>query len=150
MGWYGIPSGVCQKDRRGGINRKRTLDEEMTSKGGFPLMSTMRGTVWYAVYQPIDGKPFGLVCLTHIRDGEFSYKPLDETMAPICHAMPTSYLDYLDRHAPIDGDRQCDEWAKEWRNACRQENERKRKRRAERAEFRSWLKGWKEQHPEFS
>lgn len=148
MGWYGIPSGACRKDRRGGVNRKATLDEEMTSRHGFPLMSTMRGTVWYAVYQPTDGKPYGLVCLTHIRNGEFSYKPMDETMAPVYYAMPTSYLDYLDEHAPTDGETQFARWARQWRAKCREENQAKSRQRARRREFRKWLRGLREAHPE--
>lgn len=136
MGWYGIYRGYCARNRRGGINRKRTIDNEMNTGTTRVVMSTMRGTVWYGVIKEVATDAYvGLVCPTHIADGELMYKPLSEDMGPIYYAMPASYLGFLDARAPLDTTTQAGKWAAEWRESCRRYQG---ERAAERREARAW------------
>lgn len=151
MGWYGMSSCQCIKNRRGSINRKASVDEEFTSDKGIVIMSTMRGVIWYGIYMPLNGsRPYGLVCRTRIEGDEFWYKPLDETMGPIFYDMPKKYLDYLDVHAPLNPDNKFDRYAFEWRSKCRRHNEEKRQERAARRARRTAIDDrWHDKHLDY-
>lgn len=67
----------------------------------------------HCIYEPIpknEQETFGIVMLTGVKDGEFAYKPISESMGPCEHKCPKSVLDAL---SPTTN-----EYALEWRQAC--------------------------------
>jgi len=141
MGYYGIP--WYEKDRRGRPNRKRTLDKEFTTDKGKVVRSCMRGTVYYAIWQStVDGKYVGLVSPTHYLDDELYYKPLSEYDGPCATSAPRSFIEFLEKNAPIVGDDFYAEGAREWRRKCLEHADKVRERRIARNERNNRFKAW--------
>ena len=134
MGWFGTPGCYCRHNRRGGVNRKATLDSEFSDGRGEVLSSTMKGTTYYAVYHDKERDEYtALVVLTHVRDGEFWTKTLTERDCPLrAVACPRSYIEFLDEHAPIVGDGVLDGYARDWRARCLEHADEVRERRRRR------------------
>lgn len=64
-----------------------------------------------AVKSLVTGEVFGLVVLIEMKDGEFGWKDMDETMGPYYHNCPARILDKL---TPTDN-----AYAQLWRSNCR-------------------------------
>lgn len=144
MGYYGI---TCyQRDRRGRPNRKATLDTEFTGTDGTIIRSTMRGTVYYGIWQSATTGDYAIIVApTHIsEDDELFYKPLSEDMGPVYYSAPRSYIEFLEKHAPIEGDGPGAVWAREWRRKCLEHADEVRARRRFRNERRRRYKAWLE------
>jgi hypothetical protein len=142
MGYYGIP--WYEKDRRGRPNRKKTLDKEFTTDKGKVVRSCMRGTVYYAIWQSEeDGSYVGLVSPTHMMDGELFYKPLSELDGPLHYAAPRSFIEFLEKNAPLEGDDLYTDGAREWRAKCLEHADEVRKKRIARNEWRRRYEAWR-------
>lgn len=133
MGWTGMVHGI-EYTTRGTVDRKATLDKEMSGHGLTTylevLKSSMRGSTYYAAVRYVnfaDGEErvIGLVCLTSV-DGKgwnrcFNYKDMSEDMGPYYYDCPASILDLLS-----DTD---NETALKWRAACREKADKKKAER---------------------
>lgn len=141
MGYYGIP--WFERDRRGRVNRKATLDKEFDHDGGTVIKSVMRGTTYYALWKSEkDGSYTCIVAPTHMFEGEFFYKPLTEFDGPLYYAAPRSFIDFLEQHAPIKGDDIYADGAREWRRKCLEHADELRARRKARNERKRRYKAW--------
>lgn len=142
MGWYGLY--WYERTASGKPNRKRTLDNEFNGDGGTVVKSCMRGTTYYAIWQDgKDGTYTGIVCPTHMMDGELFYKPLSEKDGPLHYAAPRSFIEFLEENAPIEGDDIFAQGAREWRAKCLEHADEVRARRKSRNEWRSRMRDWR-------
>lgn len=117
-----------ETDKRGGVDRKATLDREFTRASSDGLRtwevvkSTLRGSTYYAAVRTVDAargtvETWALVALTSITgsgtwEKMFNYKEMSEDMGPYYYDCPASILDLLDETAS--------ETANKWRAACRE------------------------------
>ena len=60
-----------------------------------------------------------MVALTSVRDGEFYYKEMSDTMGPYAHECPKAVLDLADELCPCDEEYDPNGYAKKWRERCR-------------------------------
>lgn len=117
MGWYGLTSyELFYKPNGKDIDRKKTMDNYM---GKEVVYSSMVNSVYYAAMKGSGNEIYGLVCLTTITDGHFSYKPITEDMGPHYYNCPNTVLRRL---TPTTNN-----WALEWREKCKANNQFKRK-----------------------
>jgi len=72
----------------------------------------IRDVIYAAVsFKETPNEITALVVLTHRRNGQFGYKPMDESMGPCESECPARILDRL-TNPPND-------WARQWRERCR-------------------------------
>jgi len=74
--------------------------------------STVYSAVEYLNKETNERKVFATIFLTNTRNGEFSYKDMDESCGPYAYDCPESILKLL---TPTES-----KWANEWRNKCRE------------------------------
>lgn len=94
-------------------NRKELMTTELERYGDTKILKcSMRGNVYYAAYSnkahPENVR--AIICLTQLKDGDFSYKDMDESMHPYYYDCPKSILKLL---TATDN-----ELANEWRKNC--------------------------------
>lgn len=119
MGWT---SYRATEWKNGQIDRLAQCRKEFGSEPnwGTILKDCIVGSTYYAAIKLTKTQEvFGLVILTSVRDYEFSYKDMDETVGPYCFDCPNSILKLL---SPTDS-----QYALEWRERCKKKAEQKKK-----------------------
>ena len=109
MGWTTYYVGRYEKDK------KALMIRDLEQYGDVKVLkASMKGNVFYAacIQTKRPEVIWGIVCLTSLKNGEFGYKDIDETMGPCYYDCPKSILDML---SPTDN-----EYALEWRKKCRE------------------------------
>lgn len=128
MGWTSFSKSYCIFDKRGHVDKKATMTREIESYGDIKVVkAVMSGTNYYSVVHNLkSGDYFLLMCLTGVRDGEFWYKEMEDTMGPCYYDCPKSILDLADALCPCTEEYDRSGWAKEWREKCRKNLEKKK------------------------
>lgn len=106
-------------DRRGNVDKKATMTNELERWGTEVVKAAMGGGNYYAIVRDTHGNPFLAVILTDVRDGEFWYKEMTDTMGPYECSCPKSVLDLADELCPCTEEYDYAGYAKEWRAKCR-------------------------------
>ena len=128
MGWTSFSKSYCIFDKRGHVDKKETMTQEIESYGDLKVVkAVMSGTNYYSVVHNLkSGDYFLLMCLTGVRDGEFWYKEMEDTMGPCYYDCPKSILDLADALCPCTEGYDPNGWAKKWRDECRRNLEKKK------------------------
>lgn len=119
MGWTSFSTDYAITDRRGHVNKQATMTHELESWGDAVVRAGMGGGNYYAVVLNKEGKAFLMVALTKVRDGEFYYKEMSDTMGPYEHECPKAVLDLADELCPCNEEYDPNGYAKAWRDKCR-------------------------------
>jgi len=118
MGWT---SYMARNWKNGKVDIVAEVEEELNSeneKGKWTVLksakygSTVYSAVEYLNKETNEKEVFATVFLTNTRNGEFSYKDMDETCGPCYYDCPESILKLLTSTES--------EWANEWRAKCRE------------------------------
>lgn len=121
MGWTSFSTDWCITDKRGNVDKKATMTHELERYGDMHVIkAAMGGGNYYAVVRNdhID-KTFLAVILTEVKDGEFYYKDMSDTMGPYERDCPKAILDLADELCPCTEEYDYSGYAKKWRAECR-------------------------------
>lgn len=119
MGWTSFDKCYCITNKRGQVDKKATMTHELESWGTEVVKAAMGGSTYYAVIRNKRGDAFLAVILTGVRDGEFFYKEMTDTMGPYEYNCPKSILDLADELCPCTEEYDYGGYAKAWRAKCR-------------------------------
>ena len=121
MGWTSFSTDYCEFNKRGQVDKRATMSREIESYGDCEVVkSAMAGGNYYAVVHNVRRDCYYLiVCLTEVKDGEFYYKDMDDTMGPCEKQCPKSILDLADKLCPCTDEYDPHGYAKAWRDECR-------------------------------
>lgn len=122
MGTTGICKYDCIRNKRGNVDRKKTLDREFSYGTTKVLKSAMAGGNYYAV---LEWEREGVTqrCLYVAKCSTdshyFYYKEMSDTMGPVYYDCPKAILDLADELVPCTEEYDYSGYAKAWREKCR-------------------------------
>lgn len=123
MGWTVLYRSNSPKNY---AEEKKVIQELFQPEEKFEIVQMSKnGSVWYVAcrMKQVEGQPvFATIIKTSMKNGEFGYKDMDETMHPYYYGAPLSLINKL---TPTDNAR-----ANEWRNKVRQRHAEEKKLRA--------------------
>lgn len=130
MGWTSEPVRYwTKKNGKRVADRKQHVHDIVCAGGRYEILTeALYGSTWYGAIRekPEDAcgiampssPVFACIILTHVREGMFSYKIMDEAMGPCYYDCPAHVLKIL---SPTDN-----AYALEWRRACTEKRKAKR------------------------
>lgn len=121
MGWTSFDKCYCITNKRGQVDKKATMTHEIESYGDSKVVKAAMGNGnYYAVVHNLKHDYYYLlICLTSVKNGEFWYKDMGDTMGPYECECPKSILDLADELCPCTEEYDRSGYAKVWRAKCR-------------------------------